>query len=876
MIENPERGRRAHTSAIAAVFAVSALGAMNNTLAFERVEIPSGNDAATNAAPDRTKPLTPSKAMGGLNALYSEYQAHRAARSSAPFESQSTTSRVTPDGRVAIDAVASGDVEQLRADLESLSAEIIAVAGRMISALLPIDQIPSLDGLDSLAFAQPAASATSTGSVTSQGDAAMAADAARTNFTVTGSGSTVGILSDSFNCPTAPGSYAADVSSGDLPNNVNVIRDYLIAGCTDEGRAMAQIVYDVAPGASLSFHTAEGGQAAFAAGITALANAGADVIVDDVIYFAEPMFQDGVIAQAVDAAKARGVAFFSAAGNSGRQGYEAAFNPCDKCGSAGGGAHDFDPNPGVIDTRLKVRQTSAQATYVLEWSDPYFSVSGPPGAQTDLDICFYAPPNSGTPFFCDAADNLGLDPVAGATLGLPLGASAQVVGIGVERAAGVDPARIKLVIHGVVDFQDNYGGTKASTIYGHANAAGAEAVGAANYDLTPAFGEDPPLLSYYSAAGNTQILFDIAGKPTNQIRGKPEITGPDGVDNTFFGTDTDTSGFPNFFGTSAAAPHAAAVAALMRDFDPTIDPETIKRVLQRNAIDIVERKPRLRIDPIIPIGVGCDRDSGAGLIDANLALGELQLNPPAADLPGTWRASALPPSFFLDVLGNYRWDNCGVVGRFGIPTDIPIKGDWDGDGDDQIGVWRPSNQTFYLDFNGNFRWDPGVDKSGKFGVSTDIPLTGDWNGDGKDTVGVWRPSNRTFYLDFNGNYLWDLGVDRSGVFGVSTDKPVAGDWDGDGTDQIGVWRPSNTTFYLDFNNNYAWDIGVDKSGVFGVSTDVPLAGSWDGGPADKIGVWRASVHSFYFDVNGNYAWDKGTDITADFGLSVDKPVVGRW
>ncbi len=699
----------------------------------------------------------------------------------------------------------------------------------------------------------------------------MEADLARPNFSVSGSGVTVGILSDSFDC-SGNGSYAADQASGDLPAGVNILDD-TATDCTDEGRAMAQIVHDVAPDAGLAFHTAFNGQADFAQGIKDLAAAGADIIVDDVFYYAEPMFQDGVIAQAADTVNASGVAYFSAAGNNGRQAYESTFRPCDKCGSLGGAAHDFNPDPAVVDARMKLRLTS-DTIFVLQWSNPFFSVSGPPGATTDLDICFYSPANSGTPFFCSADDNLGLDPVEGVLITLPLGETQAVIGVGIERFAGPNPSFLKLVMYGDVQFRDPvYFGTGAGTVVGHANASGADAVGASAYFLTPEFGEDPPVLNYYSSAGTTTILFDTAGRPTKAIRGKPEFTAPDGGNNTFFGFDYEPDGFPNFFGTSAAAPHAAGVAALLLEDSPSLTPAEVTLAFQRSAVDMVAREPRLPTEPRIAIGSGCDKDSGAGLINAVDAFNYLGA-PWTADLVGTWRPSST--TFFLDALGAYRWDNCGIAAPFGVSTDIPLSGDWDGDGTDEVGVWRPSNTTFYLDVNGNFKWDPGVDASGKFGVSTDIPLAGDWDGDGTDEIGVWRPSNKTFYLDYNGNYAWDIGIDKSGVFGLSTDKPLAGDWDGDGDDQIGVWRPSNKTFYLDYNGNYAWDKGIDKSGVFGLSTDIPVSGDWDGDGDDQIGVWRPSNTTFYLDANGNYAWDLGVDFSAVFGVAGDKPVVGTW
>ena len=105
--------------------------------------------------------------------------------------------------------------------------------------------------------------------------------------------------------------------------------------CSDEGRAMMQLIHDVAPGSPLAFYTAFESQEDFAAGIRALADAGSKVIVDDVIYFAEPMFEDGIIAQAVDDVHRDGVAYFSSAGNEARQSYESRFRRSGEAGHLG-------------------------------------------------------------------------------------------------------------------------------------------------------------------------------------------------------------------------------------------------------------------------------------------------------------------------------------------------------------------------------------------------------------------------------------------------------------------------------------------------------------------------------------------------------------
>jgi hypothetical protein len=183
-------------------------------------------------------------------------------------------------------------------------------------------------------------------------------------------------------------------------------------------------------------------------------------------------------------------------------------------------------------------------------------------------------------------------------------ASAQLA---VELKSGTAPTQIKYVWFGSVTF--NEWTTQSATVFGHANAAGARAVGAADYRATPAFGVSPPVLESFSSRGGTTVLLDTSGAPVVEPRDKPEIVAADGVDTTFFypGTgDTDGTGYPNFYGTSAAAPHAAAVAALLRDLVPNASPGDVYSALLESAIDMGAQ--------------GFDSDSGAGLIQADRAL----------------------------------------------------------------------------------------------------------------------------------------------------------------------------------------------------------------------------------------------------------------
>ena len=261
---------------------------------------------------------------------------------------------------VLIDAVTRGDPQQLKAALVALGLQHPAVYSNDVGGWLPVAQLDTASAMAEVHSIRAAMPRTRSGAVTTQGDFVQHSDVVRSANGLSGAGVTVGVLSDSFDCysvyaaNSVPASGAAgyanngflataagDMSTGDLPSSVNVLEEAQAGngGCMnygapsqlpfgDEGRAMLQIVHDVAPGASLAFYTAENSEADFANGIQKLAasvaagGAGAKVIADDVGYFDEPYFQDGIVAQAIDAVEAQGVAYFSAAGNNGSLAYD--------------------------------------------------------------------------------------------------------------------------------------------------------------------------------------------------------------------------------------------------------------------------------------------------------------------------------------------------------------------------------------------------------------------------------------------------------------------------------------------------------------------------------------------------------------------------
>ena len=585
--------------------------------------------------------LKQSKVAPELWGLYQEYEekANRKDWQAYTEQQQYSETLILWENKVVIEAVAQQGAESLKATLEKLGLERGSAFGRMVSGLLPITQIEKLEQIDNLLFVRPGYRPISkVGSVTSQGDAAQGTDIARNVCGVNGAGITVGILSDSYN---ALGGAEEGAESGDLPGpgnpsgnfNPTIVLEDIEFGI-DEGRAMAEIVYDVAPEATLAFHTAVLGQANFANGILRLAeDAGAEVIVDDIGYLADPFFQDGIVAQAVDQVKASGATYFSAAGNSERASYESEFRPSSdtiKIADANGNPigdyvlHDFDPGDG---TDYFQRITTSSAFISFQWSQPYASICPTsPGAASDLDILVFTREGDfQSAIFGGFFANVGGDPFEILSFFTDFSVEAYIVigkfvGIpefGIEVPGdNPNPERIKYINFGS-EIDEEYA-TNSGTIFGHPNAAGAIAVGAVPYFDTPAFGDEAPILEPFSSAGGVPILLTPCGEPiAPEVREKPEVSGPDGGNTTFFFADIaeDEDDFPNFFGTSASAPHVAGLAALMLQA-ADISPDSIESILQSTALDMD--------DPATPgPDPGFDFGTGYGFVQAPEALSQL-------------------------------------------------------------------------------------------------------------------------------------------------------------------------------------------------------------------------------------------------------------
>jgi len=615
-------------------------------------------------------------------------------------------------GKVGVDLYANDPVG-LQRSLATLGAVDIKATGPLVSAQVPVRVLGDLAALPSLKFGDPVLAklrVASQGSVVSQGDVSLGSDDVRAATGLDGSGITVGVLSDSYQCNPpaflagAPTSTAAqDESTEDVPPGVEVLDNGSCPGSIDEGRAMAQLVHDVAPGAAQKFHTAFNSLSDFAAGILELQAAGADVIVDDVIYFAENMFSDGILAQAADKAVKLGASYFSSAGNEARLSYESVYRetlvPTAGSGNLTGNgepfvlrAHDFQEGAGS-DTlqKIHVTQSGGQAVvlFSFQWDQPFLSsttyahltdptdTSQPRGATGDMDMLIYddngilvprCPPGLSVGITCQLTGtrNIGRDAVDIAAL-VVTGPKSQTGDFFVRfvRAGGTAPQHVKYVAFefaGTIDTVTH--DTQSGAAYGHSNARDVAAVGASSWYLTEEFDgyfsalvQDTPgaclpaCLNDFSSAGGVPIYLDKYGVPlaAAEVRETPRVTGPDGGNTTFFfrdssfddddgdGCNSPTSKFitscldnpadelPNFFGTSASAPHVAGVAALMLEKNGGLDPHQIYDILSSTAEDIIKREVAVLPGPgdsvFSALPAGYDFDSGHGFVDAAAAVG---------------------------------------------------------------------------------------------------------------------------------------------------------------------------------------------------------------------------------------------------------------
>jgi hypothetical protein len=434
---------------------------------------------------------------------------------------------------------------------------------------------------------------TNAGRATSQGATAHRVVEARNFFGTIGLGVKIGVLSDSVDF------LDQSIASGDLPPDVTVLPGQSGVPGSGEGTALLEIIHDLAPGAKLFFATAFNGIDSFADNIRALRAAGCDIIVDDVIYFIESPFHDDIVSTAVEEVVADGALYFSSAGNEGNLNagtsgtWEGDFKDSGTTLSSlpGGMLHDF--GNGMISNRS---EASFPVVLSLFWSDPL--------GASDNDYDLFIMDNSLTTVLAASTTvQDGDDDPIELTAGAPPGTRVLIF--------KADEAE-RRALH-LNNFRGELGISTPGATRGHNSVAGAFGVAAIHVFVARggAFTGGPTnLVESFSSDGFRRVFYKSDGTPFTpakllfsdnggELRKKPDLTAADGV-------ATSVPGFETFFGTSAAAPHAAAIAALLKSAKPRLTLNRIRQALTRTAID-------MEAD-------GIDRDSGAGIVDAFAAL----------------------------------------------------------------------------------------------------------------------------------------------------------------------------------------------------------------------------------------------------------------
>jgi subtilisin family serine protease len=485
----------------------------------------------------------------------------------APRTSQASSNLVPSthlwerDGQVHVRVRVDEATPDLLAELDRRGLDRRHTARDRIEGWIPTVKLGSLADVDGVRMVHPVLP----GRLRATADSALRADVAR-GTGVDGTGVTVGVISDG----------AGTLPASAIPANCS-------AGSGSEGQAIADIVHTLAPGATILFSEGISSSQAFIAAISCLQAAGATVLVDDIGFYDEPFFEDGPVAQAERAAVQAGVSCHSAAGNDAQDHYGALFKPTN-----GSELHDFAASP-PSNTFDEIDVAAGKTLdCVLQWNDPFGASSN------DYDLAVYdltqsppvlvtdsTNPQTGTqdPFETVSLQNAGRD--------------VGRAGVAIRRVHG-DVRDLKLFCFGGQAYQYL---TPAGSIIGHPAITEVVAVGAVDLATRD-------IIEPYSSQGPVEISF-----PAPESRAKPDVVGIDGV-------TTDAPAFSPFLGTSAAAPDAAGVAALLLEKNGCSTPAQVQQALVTSAVGLSPSGSR-------------DDVYGAGRIDAASALQALP--PPACE-----------------------------------------------------------------------------------------------------------------------------------------------------------------------------------------------------------------------------------------------------
>lgn len=393
-----------------------------------------------------------------------------------------------------------------------------------------LKELASLEEVKSIRTVLPPV--TNAGSVNTEGDDVHGTASVRTFYGEDGSGIKIGVISDGVDHLTV------SQASGDLPEDVTVLSD-IFGG--NEGTAILEIIHDMVPEAKLYFHDNGANIIAFNTAIDELVAAGCNIIIDDVAWYEEPFFEDGIVASHIeDVINENNVLYLSSAGNEGDSHYQGTF------------VNDGDNFHNEFFTIHM--ETGSSVMVILQWDDPFGSSSN------DYDLLLYdeydilAVSNSTGPdplewikFYNDGPEKdyyIGVYNYQGT-------AATRTLELFFYPSLGATVDKINLVAE--------------DSIYGHPAAPGVVAVGAVPWN-------NINTIEYYSSQGPVTIAY-----PEEHLRPKPDICGVDGI-------STSTEGFTEFWGTSASVPHVAAIAAQIWSSNTSMTAAEVRGKLLSDAV----------------------------------------------------------------------------------------------------------------------------------------------------------------------------------------------------------------------------------------------------------------------------------------------------
>jgi len=224
----------------------------------------------------------------------------------------------------------------------------------------------------------------------------------------------------------------------------------------------------------------------------------------------------------------------------------------------------------------------------------------------------------------------------------------------------------------------------------------------------------------------------------------------------------------------------------------------------------------------------------------------------------------------------------------------PLTGDWDGDGRDSVGFYDPAGRRFHLyPATADGETQPTIIDASGVGAGTWLPIRGDWDGDGTDTVGLYNPATNLFKLsNAEGTFAADAAAGlvefaashwRNGSRLPATFKPLAGDWDGDGRDNVGLYSPASNHFWLTFRED-AWAGSVaDGLRIFRPqisnllpATWLPLAGDWNGDGVAGVGFYDPATRTFQLHNRLDGAMTSVITARSRYAGPAWRPITGDW